>query len=80
MTLEGKEEIHLFDIVFGGEGDLVGVIEIGEGEEISVCVESYGYELDETWTSGEKKILEAIDHDINYLLENLTSLEGFHAM
>ena len=43
VTLEGKEEIHLFDIVFGGEGDLVGVIETDEGEEISVCVESYGY-------------------------------------
>ena len=77
VDLEGKDKIHVFDIMFGGEGYKIGSIKLSNQEEIDVSIESYSYEVDDSWSPTEKEILSAVDHDINYLLEHLTSLEGF---
>lgn len=75
-----KEKVHVFDILFGGDGYFVGVIKLSDSEEIYVHVESYGYELNDKWSNEDKAILSGIENDINFLLENLSSLENFVAM
>lgn len=74
--LEGKEEIHVFDLVFGGDKFELGQIVDGD-KKTAVSINSYLYELDDTWTDEEKMTLSTIEFDINYLINNLEKIDGF---
>lgn len=77
VEFKDKEKVHIFDILFGGEGYKVGTIEISESEEIEVFIKSYSYDLDASWSDEDKKILAAIEYDVNYLLENMKNLDNY---
>ena len=80
VTVNEKEKVHLFDIIFAGGGYKIGIIQVNESKNIEVGIESYSYNLDDSWTEDEVEILSSIEHDINYLLENMSKLEGFIAI
>ena len=74
-TVEGKKEQHLFDLFFNGEkGYNLGTLTTEAGEAVQINIESYDFELDDSWTEDEKFTLYAMQEDINYtigmLLEN----------
>ena len=68
---EDKEKIHLFDVVFDGNGDSVGEIELDNGDIVTVCIESYELNLDESWTEDEENDIYVMMEDVNYLLNKL---------
>lgn len=74
---EGKEKIHLFDIIFGGDAYTVGTLKMKTGEIISVNVLSHDIELDDTWTEAEKEKVYIMMEDINYILYKLESVDGY---
>jgi hypothetical protein len=77
-TVEGKEEQHLFDLIFNGEvGYNLGTIKIESGEDVSINIESYSFETDNTWTEDEEFILYAMQEDINYTIGMLAENENF---
>lgn len=78
--LEGKEEQHMFDIVFGGdEGTPIGYVE-SNGEEIVVNVVSYSLNLDESWSEEETTTLYTMQEDINYIIWSLEESKDFKKM
>lgn len=77
VKIKGKKEIHVFDVVFGGDNYELGCIKISEDEKIAVSVTSYTYELNKSWTDDEKLKLAAIEYDINYVIDNLDKIKGF---
>lgn len=77
-TVEGKKEQHLFDLIFNGEaGYNLGTIKIESGEDVSINIESYSFETDNTWTEDEEFILYAMQEDINYTIGMLAENENF---
>lgn len=78
--VDKKESVHIFDIMFGGEGYTVGTITDKNGKKIDINVKSYEPDLDDTWTDEEKNTIYAIGEDINYLLLELEKVEGFESV
>lgn len=78
--LEGKDKVHLFDIIFGGESNEVGTLEIEDGEAVTVNVVSYEFEEDDSWTEDEKEIIYSLLEDINYILLQLEELDEYTSM
>lgn len=77
VSVEGKEKLHVFDISFGGEGLKLGSITNNSNEVVNVCIMSYTYEIDDTWSDQDIEILKSIEHDINYLIEELQNLDNY---
>lgn len=68
-TLEDKEEVHIFDIIFGGEeGFVLGFVQKEEETELSVSVISYSTEFGDNWTDIEKNEINTMLEDINYII------------
>ena len=77
-TIEGKEDVQIFDIVFGGEeGYCLGNIDVGNSEKVSIYVHSYELELGESWTEKEKEMIYRMAEDVNYLIGMLQKESGF---
>lgn len=77
-TIEGKNEIQLFDVLLGGEeGYLLGYIKGENNEEISVNIVSYDFELGDDWTSEEETLIYAMLEDVNYIIGMLQKEVGF---
>lgn len=77
-TIKEKEEIHIFDIVFGSEEEYVlGYFEGENKEKIPVNIISYDFELSEDWTEEERNELYVMMEDINYIINRLQEEDGF---
>lgn len=77
-TVEGKEEQHLFDLIFNGEtGYNLGTIKTEIGEDVLINIESYEFKTDDTWTEDETLILYGMLEDINYTIGMLAENENF---
>ena len=77
-TVEGKKEQHLFDLLFNGtEGYNLGTLTTETGEAVQINIESYDFELDDSWTEDEKFTLYAMQEDINYTIGMLSENENF---
>lgn len=76
--LEGKDPVHIFDIVFGGEeGALTGYFS-EDGKEIPVYI--VGMEINvEGWTDEELNVLYMMQEDVNYIIGMLQKEAGFKA-
>lgn len=75
--VEGKEEVHIFDIEFGGEnGSLLGYVEEKNGEKVSINIISHDLELSEEWSTEEKNIIYAMLEDLNYIIGMLQKKDG----
>lgn len=73
----GKEEQHLFDIIFGeSEGYTFGHLQVEE-ENIPVSVVSYNYELGEEWKEEETNIIYGMTEDVNYIIDKMEELTNF---
>lgn len=73
-TVKGKNEVHIFDIVFGEtEGILLGTL--NEKEIYLVYADPV---LDESWTEDEKNEIYAMQEDANYIIGMLEKEEGFN--
>lgn len=72
-TLEGKEEQHLFDIVYG---EVEGVA-LGTLDETEVYMVYGDISLDGDWTEEEENTIYAMQEDVNYLMGMLQKEEGF---
>lgn len=77
-TVEGKTEQHLFDLLFNGtEGYNLGTLTTETGEAVQINIESYDFELDDSWTEDEKFTLYAMQEDINYTIGMLSENGNF---
>ncbi|MBR4022182.1 MAG: hypothetical protein IKI94_06240 [Ruminococcus sp.] len=77
-TVEGKKEQHLFDLFFNGEkGYNLGTLITEAGEAVQINIESYDFELDDSWTEDEKFTLYAMQEDINYTIGMLSENGNF---
>lgn len=77
-TLEGKPEIHLFDICFGGEdGYTLGYLNLDKSNPIEVKIISYDFEVGEEWTTEEENDIYGMQYDINYILGMLLKKADF---
>ena len=78
-STETQNDVHIFDICFGGDGYKVGIIQVDDDTSLSVNVISYDIEVSDECTDEEEAILFSISEDINYVLINLNLLDGFTA-
>lgn len=79
-TVEGKEEVQLFNIVFGGVyGSKVGELEI-DGNILDVSVMLFDPIFDETWTEDEKNMIYSMQEDMNYILLELPKIKGYRGL
>lgn len=77
-TVEGKEEQHLFDLFFNGSiGYNLGTLTTENGENVAINIESYSFDLDDTWTEDEEFVLYAMQDDINYMIGKLSESGNF---
>lgn len=77
-TVEGKKEQHLFDLSFNGtEGYNLGTLTTETGEAVQINIESYDFELDDTWTEDEQFVLYSMLKDINYTIGMLAENGNF---
>ena len=77
-TVEGKTEQHLFDLSFNGtEGYNLGTLTTETGEAVQINIESYDFELDDTWTEDERFVLYSMQEDINYIIGMLVEGGNF---
>ncbi len=77
-TVEGKKEQHLFDLSFNGtEGYNLGTLTTETGEAVQINIESYDFELDDTWTEDERFVLYSMQEDINYIIGMLVEGGNF---
>lgn len=73
--LEGKEEQHIFDVVFGKtDGLLLGTL---EQTEIYLVYNEIAF--DESWSEEESNEIYAMQEDVNCIIEMLQKEEGFVA-
>lgn len=72
-VVDGKEEVQLFNIVFGEtEGISLGTI---EGTE--VCLVYVDIEFDASWTEEEQNEIYAMQEDVNYIIGMFQKEEGY---
>lgn len=77
-TVGDNEEVHIFDIAFGGEeGSTLGMINDENNESIPVNIISYDFEFGEEWTTDEINEMYTMLEDINYIMGMLSKQEGF---
>lgn len=77
-NIEGKEQQHLFDFLFGGtEGIMIGELTMEDGTVIPVYIYSVEQQMDENWTEEEKNIIYAMQEEINYTIEKIEGLDNF---
>lgn len=80
-TLEGKPEIHLFDICFGGEeGYTLGYLNPDKRNPIAVKTISYDFDLSDEWTAEEENDIYGMLDDINYILGMLLKKADFEVV
>ncbi len=77
-ALEGKEPVHLFDIVFGeaDKGARIGVV-YGENGETPVCIVSYDLDFDDSWTQEQQLMAWSMQEDVNVVIMGLSDLDAF---
>jgi len=78
-NVDEHKEMHLFDINFDKEGYVVGTITTDSGKKVTVSIEAYEYNFDESWNNSEKKSIYAMSEDLNYVLDNLDRIEGYES-
>lgn len=72
-TVEGKEAVHMFDVVFGGtEGIFLGTM-----NGIGVHLVYTDINFDENWSEEEKNTIYAMQEDVNYMIGMLENESGF---
>lgn len=77
-TLEGKPEVHLFDICFGGEdGYTLGYLNPDKSNPIEVKIISYDFDHGDEWTAEEENDIYSMQYDINYILGMLLKKADF---
>ena len=72
-VLENKPEVHLFDIIVGGNnaGDLVGILTAENGNRGEMMIYAPDLVLDDSWSEEERNTVMAMQGDLNYLLQKL---------
>lgn len=79
--VEGKEEQHLFDVLFGSaEGTLIGDLKTADGANVSISIVSYAFEFGEEWTEDERISILTMQEDINHVLGKLEMNESFDSI
>lgn len=72
-VLPGREQLPIFDIVFGDtEKKAVGYVRGQDTEKIPVTVEMHTFAFETDWTEEEKSTVYRIAEDLNFLLTKLT--------
>lgn len=73
-TAPGYDEMHLFDIVINGPGDIVvGMLTSNQGNAVQLCMNISEILPAEGMTDDALTMLLAMQDDVNYILENLES-------
>lgn len=77
-TVEGREEVHLFDIIFAGEnGYNIGHLTTDKGTKVAVNIVSYDFKENDEWTDEEYNTYCAMQEDVNYIIQVLLQNEDF---
>lgn len=75
--VDGKEEIRLFDLIFGqSDAYRLGTL-MQQGEEVGVYVESYDMDIDETWSEQQRYDILGMENQINTILQQLMTMDNF---
>ncbi len=74
-AIGSHKEIHLYDVVFGGdEGVCIGDLLV-DGKTVYVNLVSYSTDFDDSWSEEETQTVHAMKEDINYLIDALNELK-----
>ena len=77
-SLEGKDEVHLFDICFNSDdGDLLGYFENTGDQVVNVSVSIFDLEFDDSWTEEEKNIIYGMQEERNFVVDSLSLDENY---
>ena len=79
-AIEGKENVRIFDVIFGGygdQGDQVGRLEV-DGQMIPVCFKTYSVRENESLSFDDIEMLVAMLEDINVIYSGLSVLNNFN--
>lgn len=77
-SLEGKEEVHLFNICFNSDdGFLYGYIKNENDNVINISVESWELEFDESWSQNDKDTIYVLQESLNYVINNLNKNKNY---
>lgn len=75
--IDGKENIHLFDVVFGEKvGFELGTLKTNGGN-VSISIVSYELQFDDTWNEEEKNRMYAMQEDVNVIIQELGKNSDF---
>lgn len=78
--IENREKIQLFDIIFEDEkNEGIGKIEINNDSYISIDLQKYEYEPDDTWEDYEIDKLIELQNIANYVLEGIPFVEHINS-
>lgn len=70
-VIDGRGEIPIFDLIFGGEsGDCLGYIS-HNGEKIRLNIVSHSVEISDDWTEEEVSTVYGMKDDVNYIITAL---------
>lgn len=73
-SFEQKEKVALFDVVFNGEGVEVDKRVMDNGDIIAISINSYDIQVEDVLDETEINMVYGMCEDVNYLIENLSSL------
>ncbi len=75
LPIEGKDDLHLFDIAFGGEdGDSIGLLNSNDSK---IDVRVISYEIGADWSDKELDTIGEMLEDVNHIIRNLENNENF---
>ena len=77
-NIEGKEEVHLFDICFNSDdGDLLGYFNNNGDQVVNVSVAMFELEFDDSWTEEEKNMIYGMQEEWNFVVLSLNKNENY---
>ena len=72
-TVDSHDKVEIFDIVFGGGGALIGTL-----GETKISVDMKEPDFDKSWEDGQIQTVNAMQEDVNYIINGLRSEKNFH--
>ena len=75
--IDGKKDIEIFTVHFNEDGEIpLGVLKL-ESESVYIAFSYSELKYDDTWTQNEKDVVNAMQEQINYIIDHLEKETNF---